>query len=58
MKKTVASLLLLFSMSVSLIGMTAPFLDAPDAYGPTAAIHQLLHPVPPPLERAALAARN
>jgi hypothetical protein len=51
----VAGFLLVFSMSVSLIGTTAPFISAPGRYTAITALRQLLHPPAPPPERAVLA---
>jgi hypothetical protein len=50
-----AGCLLVFSMSVSLIGTTAPFLVAPGRYTAVTALRQLLHPPAPPPERPVLA---
>jgi 4-amino-4-deoxy-L-arabinose transferase-like glycosyltransferase len=44
----VAAVLLIFSIGVSLLGTTAPFIrTAPGRYTAAAALRQLLHPVPP-----------
>ena len=51
----VASVMLLFSIGVSLLGTTAPFLNAPDQYGVTAAYRQFMHPQPPTFNRAIVA---
>jgi hypothetical protein len=51
----VAGFLLVFSMSVSLIGTTAPFLAAPGRYTAVTALKQLLHPPTPQPQRPVLA---
>ena len=51
-----AGVTLAFSIAVSLLGTTAPFLMAPGQYSPGVALHQLMNPpIVQPLERAALA---
>ena len=50
-----AALLLLFSIGVSLIGTTAPFISAPGKYTAAAALRQLMHPDAPVLERPIIA---
>lgn len=51
-----AAIALLFSVAVSLLGTTAPFLAAPPGrYTAAAALKQLLHPAPAPGERPVIA---
>ena len=52
---SLAALALLFSIGVSLLGTTSPFIDAPGKYTVSAAIKQWFHPVPPPIERPVVA---
>ena len=50
-----AALLLVFSVGVSLLGTTAPFISAPGKYTAAAALKQLLHPDGPLMERPIMA---
>ena len=52
---TLAALSLLFSIGVSLLGTTSPFIDAPGKYTASVVFKQWLHPVPPPIERPIVA---
>jgi hypothetical protein len=53
---SLAGLTLAYSIAVSLIGTTAPFLVAPGQYSAAVALRQLIHPpVNQPVERSALA---
>ena len=51
----VAVLLLIFSIGVSLVGATAPFINVQGRYTAAAALRQLLHPVPASPEHSAIA---
>ena len=50
-----AVLLLTYSIGVSLIGTTAPFINAPGRYTAAAALRQMMHPESPTLERPIIA---
>ena len=50
-----AALLLAFSISVSLLGTIAPFMNAPGQYTALAAVRQWLHPTPQAFDRPVIA---
>jgi hypothetical protein len=51
----IAAMLLIFSIGVSLIGTTAPFLNEPNQYSASAALRQYFHPAPLPVDRPIIA---
>ena len=56
---TVAGLLLAFSIAVSLVGMTDPFIVAPPGrYTAAAALQELIHPLPAHSEVQVLATQE
>jgi hypothetical protein len=52
---SLAALLLVFSMAVSVLGTTAPFLNTPGRYTAAAALKQFLHPTSPVMDRPMVA---